>query len=695
MRLFLGDTCWEKLFLLPKKVQKKVVEFQDKFKKNPYGHAINLEPIAGFKDGNMRTARIGDDYRAIIGLLPNDDYCLLYVDHHDEAMQWARNKRFERNKMTGTIQVVPILTTAEPASTVSATETSQPLPFAAYSDEQLLKIGVPENLLALVRGIRDLEDLDKNEDNLPADVFEHLFDLLDEKNIDQIIAEIEEGRNASDDAQNANNKSHFIEITGENELEKYLDGDFEKWQIFLHPTQRVLVESDYKGSVKVTGGGGTGKTVAALHRLKRLSEGAPRKSVLYTTYTKALIRNVRQKIRNLHVNEDACVIDNIDGLLSEVASKYGIKPKGWNVLDYIKVDYGKTKNQEIWEDIVDNNLTAFDADFLYQEYLDVIAYNNITDLKAYLRQPRRGRSKALSVKQRMEIWKLVEMYVAEKKEQHYFDRSELFNITANYLNNNGIHPFAHIIADEIQDFSNPELRFLRALTPEGPNDLFMVGDPYQRIYNNRQINFSSVGINVRGKRSRRLKVNYRTTEEIKRQAVSVVKGCAYDNFDGEAEKLDGYVSLMHGPQPEYYVYPSPQEEQNAVLKFIKECHEGGISYKDIAIANPRRDGLRDFQSSLHISGIPYKNLENSDNGDVDGIVLSTMHNMKGLEFKVVIITGINHNSFPSKPYNWNGMDKREQTNHMMNQRSLMYVAITRAMQKVLITGVGEKSELLK
>ena len=695
MRLFLGDTCWEKLFLLPKKVQKKVVEFQDKFKKNPYGHAINLEPIAGFKDGNMRTARIGDDYRAIIGLLPNDDYCLLYVDHHDEAMQWARNKRFERNKMTGTIQVVPILTTAEPASTVSATETSQPLPFAAYSDEQLLKIGVPENLLALVRGIRDLEDLDKNEDNLPADVFEHLFDLLDEKNIDQIIAEIEEGRNASDDAQNANNKSHFIEITGENELEKYLDGDFEKWQIFLHPTQRVLVESDYKGSVKVTGGGGTGKTVAALHRLKRLSEGAPRKSVLYTTYTKALIRNVRQKIRNLHVNEDACVIDNIDGLLSEVASKYGIKPKGWNVLDYIKVDYGKTKNQEIWEDIVDNNLTAFDADFLYQEYLDVIAYNNITDLKAYLRQPRRGRSKALSVKQRMEIWKLVEMYVAEKKEQHYFDRSELFNITANYLNDNGIHPFAHIIADEIQDFSNPELRFLRALTPEGPNDLFMVGDPYQRIYNNRQINFSSVGINVRGKRSRRLKVNYRTTEEIKRQAVSVVKGCAYDNFDGEAEKLDGYVSLMHGPQPEYYVYPSPQEEQNAVLKFIKECHEGGISYKDIAIANPRRDGLRDFQSSLHISGIPYKNLENSDNGDVDGIVLSTMHNMKGLEFKVVIITGINHNSFPSKPYNWNGMDKREQTNHMMNQRSLMYVAITRAMQKVLITGVGEKSELLK
>lgn len=697
MRLFLGDTCWDKLFQLPKKVQKRVVEFQKKFKENPHGHAVNLEPIADFKDDNMRTARIGDDYRAVIGILPDDDYCLLYVDHHDEAMRWAKNKRFERNKVTGTIQVIPVVSdgsTKQENITENVT-TDAPMPFATYSDEQLLKIGVPKNLIGLVRGISDLEDLDKNEKNLPSDVFEHLFDLLDEKDIDEIIAEIEEGRRGTDDeTQNANNKSHFIEITGENELEKYLDGDFEKWQIFLHPTQRVLVESNYKGSMKVTGGGGTGKTVAALHRLKRMSEGAPRRSVLYTTYTKALIRNVKQKIHNLHVNEDACVIDNIDGLLSGLSAEYGVKPKGWNVLDYIKVDYGKTKNQEIWENIVENNLTSFDTDFLYQEYLDVIAYNNITDMKSYLRQPRRGRSKALSVKQRMEVWKLVEQYVEEKQEQHYFDRSELFNKMAEYLNENNIHPFEHIIADEIQDFSNPELRFLRALAPEGPNDLFMVGDPYQRIYNNRQINFSKVGINVKGKRSRRLKVNYRTTEEIKRQAVSIVKGCTYDNFDGEAEKLDGYVSLMHGPKPEYKIFSTAEDEHHAVLDFLRECHDSGIAYKDMAIANPKRDGLREFQSVLHISHIPYQNIENDDTNDKDGVVLSTMHNMKGLEFKVVVITGINKRSFPYKPYNWSSMDKREQNNHIMNQRSLMYVAITRAMQKVLITGVGEKSELM-
>ena len=693
MRIYLGDTCLQRLFDLPKKVQKKVIEFQTKFKENPHSHAINLESISTFIDDSIKTARIGDDYRAIIGCLPDDDYCMLYVDHHDEAMRWAENKRFEQNQYTGAFQVIPVVTGTEQVH--DFVPQVEELPFAEYSDEQLLKIGVPSDSLALVKSIKNLDELDSNEKNLPADVFEHLFDLLDEKNIEQVIAEIEEGKNTDGDAANsANNKSHFIEITGENQLEEYLDGDFERWQIFLHPSQRILVDSNYKGSIKVTGGGGTGKTVAALHRLKKLATNAPKKSVLYTTYTKALITNVKSKIKKLGVNENACVILNIDALLDELAKKYGIKQTGWNVLDYINVGFGKTKAQVIWDDIVTNNLTSFEPDFLHQEYLDVILYNNVETLEQYLHQPRIGRTKSLSIKQRKEIWRLVEQYVETKKQGHYFDRSELFNLVAAHLKSTGESPFAHIIADEIQDFSNPELRFLRALVPESANDLFMVGDPYQRIYNNRQINFGKVGINVRGKRSRRLKVNYRTTEEIKRQAVSIVQGCTYDDFDGEAETLNGYVSLMHGPKPEYIIYGSASEERNGVLEFVEECRDNGIAFKDIAIACRKRDDLRDVQSALHIAGVPYQNIDNNSASDTNGVILSTLHSMKGLEFKVVVIMGIDKNSFPSKPYNWSGLTKKEQTNHLMNQRSLLYVAITRAMQMVRITGVGDKSELL-
>ncbi len=168
MRIYLGDDCLAKLFELPKKVQKKVIEFQTKFKENPYGHAINLESIASFIDDSIKTARIGDDYRAIIGCIPgNEDYCMLYVDHHDEAMRWAQNKRFEQNQYTGAFQVIPVVT-VQPVTQVIASQ-EEPLPFSSFSDEQLLKIGIPNDLLALVRSIRNLDDLDSNEKNLPAD----------------------------------------------------------------------------------------------------------------------------------------------------------------------------------------------------------------------------------------------------------------------------------------------------------------------------------------------------------------------------------------------------------------------------------------------------------------------------------------------------------------------------------------------
>ena len=80
------------------------------------------------------------------------------------------------------------------------------------------------------------------------------------------------------------------------------------------------------------------------------------------------------------------------------------------------------------------------------------------------------------------------------------------------------------------------------LVQEGRNDLFLTGDPIQRIYSGRKINFGAAGINVRGVRSRRLKINYRTTEPIKRVAVSVVKGQTFDDMDGGTESIKGYVN---------------------------------------------------------------------------------------------------------------------------------------------------------
>lgn len=687
MKLYLGDKCWDKLFELPKNVQLRVRDFQKKFKENPFSPAINLEKIATFEDDSLRTARIDDTYRAIIGVASGDTYCLLYIDHHDEAMRWAQHKRFAWNSYTNSFQVTSV--TFEDVVKQQENDVQQTA-FSKYSDEQLLRIGVPEHQLALVRSIKDMDDLDKAEASLSGDVFEYLFYLMEEgTNIDNIITEVEAGKEQDGDST-INNKRNFIEITDDEELERVIAEGTEKWQIFLHPSQRLLVEKSYAGSLKVTGGGGTGKTVAAIHRLKKLTDKGSIKSVLYTTFTRTLIKNISSRVRAMGIKSENCVIENIDKLALDMARSYGLIPQTATVLDY---GPSSRKSEDIWDSIIADNLSQFDTNFLKREYLDVIVYNNNKTIDEYYRQSRTGRTQPVNRKQRAEIWNLVEQYIARKKESLLYDRNEIFNLIANYLNENGIHPFKHVIADEIQDFSNTELRFLRALVAEGPDDLFLVGDPYQRIYNNRKIAFSQVGINVRGKRSKRLRVNYRTTEEIKKAATNVVKGCSFDDFDGSPESLAGYVSLMHGDRPEYKVYGNRNEEIAAIIDFVRMCRENGIEYKDIVVASYIKDSIKPVQDALHRNNIPYRNLMNEGTGNENGVNLSSFHNMKGLEFKVVILSDVNKKTFPYLPYGFEELDEIEKKNYLMNQKALMYVAITRAMQKVLITGSGTRAEL--
>lgn len=681
MRLFISDNCWDEIIDLPKKIQTRVKEFQRKFKENPYGHNINLEKITQFKDQSMRTVRLNDEYRAIIGVLPGNEFCLLHIDHHDEAMEWAKNKKFVWNDYIGSFQIIPVVESAETKNEQKEIYSSETVSlYANIKDEQLLKLGVPYESFSIVRSIMDLNDLDAKQSLLPDDVFERLFYLSDgDMTVDEVIADIEAGK--INERNSANNKRRFVEISGDNALEEIIDGDIQKWQIFLHPSQRMLVDSDFTGTVKVTGGGGTGKTVAALHRLKKLSEKGEDKSVLFTSYTTTLIDNIKDRLAPLGVNMAAATVNNIDVIGVDLGKQYGLLDK-LNV----NLDYDATK--AVWRKVADENLSEFSADFLASEYTDIIAFNNIKSEGEYRKVSRIGRGKPISPKQRKAVWSLVEDFRQKRKDMGIIDRSDLFNLLSDYLNDNNIRPFKHVIADEIQDFSNPELRFLRSLVAEGRNDLFLVGDPYQRIYNTKGINFTSAGINIRGKRSRRLKINYRTTEEIKRAATALVKGIEYDDFDGEQETLKGYLSLMHGQRPEYQIFDSREKEISFIIETIKECVKSGMHYNDIVLGCQFKDAHRTYQSALHEQGIPYRNI--NGNGSKDGVVLSSLHRMKGLEFKVVIIADVNDRTFNYIPQSIDQTDVLAMRSLEQSRRSLMYVAITRAMQKVLITGIGTK-----
>jgi Superfamily I DNA and RNA helicases len=706
MRLFLSDSFFDKFTELPRNIQQGVREFQKKFRENSTSGSIHLESITQFRDSSLRSARVTGEYRAILGSLGQDNYMLLYVDKHDQAYRWAQNKRLVWNEHTQSCQIIPVsIEHTEDINTFHSEDNALTSKDQEIKDilfevetEKLLKIGIPEELITFVRTIKDLNDLDKAEDKLPQDAYENLFSVFDGECIEDIIEEMEAGKAKAgeDTLLSNNNKRRFIELTDDECLAQIMEEGMEKWQLFLHPSQSKMVYNDYKGTTKISGSAGTGKTIAALHRLKHLCEEQDA-HILFTTYTTSLMNNITKLVEKMRIPSQRYDLNNIDKILRQVAEENHVLPNGFDILDYGSDNDEKAK--ALWQEVLDSEVSEFNEDFLHSEYIDVIIYNNNKDLKSYLVQARTGRTKALSRKQRVEIWRLKEKYEALKSMRHKVDRMELFNTTANYLIINNIHPYTHIIADEFQDFSNPELRFLRALVKEGRNDLFLTGDPYQRIYSGRRINFSVAGINVRGKRSQKLKVNYRTTEEIKRMAVSVVKDQKYDDLDGGEENNKGYISLVHGERPSYKVFNSSSDEVRQVLHYIKICEAEGIQTKDICIASKTRALYKDIQDELHRNNIKYCEVKNGDRkGDKDGISFSTFHSLKGLEFRVVMLVGVTERSMPSivsSNYPFMEMDNAEQKEYLANIRSLLYVAITRARQIVFITGYGEATGLLE
>jgi len=687
MKLFLYDKFMDAFVKLNKGTQKKVMEFKRKFKENTRSAAIHLEPISDFKDDTLRTARIDQKYRAIIKVGENESYYLLWVDNHDEAMDWARNKRFVWNSNTNSMQIFANEETveAEQEKRKSGQDDPSNQLLDSYKNEELEAIGIPAALLPSVRKIADLDDLEALEDYLPRDAFENLFYLLEGEPIDRIIQEVQEGAKLIDNTSN-NNARSFIEVLDDDVLEKALEGEFEKWRHFLHPSQKILVSSHYKGSIKVSGGAGTGKTIAALHRLKYLAQNkADNRPILFTTYTKALTSNLNKLASSMGVNSSKAMITNFDKLAFDLSSSTGIRKENEKV-----AFSGDRTFQDIWDDLVDEFPTRFGAEWFFREYEDIVLHHDVTTVEDYLKVPRTGRGKAIGRRMRIEVWAMMERFKLKKKGLwHVY---ELYNeLARHYSGSDARRPFSHAIVDELQDLSNIELRLLRALVDVGPNDLMLVGDPMQSIYK-RNINFSKVGIHVRGKRSKRLRINYRTTEEIKKVAMSVINDVRFDDFDGGEESKKGYVSLIRGHRPIYKLFARKQEELDHICNSISELLEGGeVLPSEIAIGCRKRSGVKEFESTLHKANIPHFFMDGEKQiGNKNGVVTLTMHNLKGLEFKHVFLVQVNNETAPLKLPRQQHSPEEEQQN-LKSEKSLHYVAASRAIQSLTISGFGKPS----
>lgn len=554
---------------LPRQKQGKVTEFFNKFRNDPTHPGINFEKINEGIDKNICSVRIDDTYRGIIVREPESNvYILLWVDHHDEAYAWAKRKKCSINKLTGSVQIFDVQEVIEEQNTID-----EPALFASISDEVFERIGLPEEQLPMIKAIKTLEGLHSLKAAIPEDAFEGLEWLGNgfsaEEVLDTLYPEIERVEvNENDFAaalQTDASKKSFVIVDGEEELQAIMQEPLEKWRIFLHPTQRKVVGKKFNGPARVLGGAGTGKTVVAMHRAKMLASNLNSDGkILFTTYTKNLAEDIKDNLRKICSAEEMKKIDiiNLDAWVSNFLRRQGYE---YQIVYDEEVD-------KAWRDAIAiaGGELSFVENFYKDEWVKVVQAQEVYDKVAYCKAPRIGRGVRLDRKVRMQIWDVFEEYQNIMNEKLQRDVETAMYECRKILENKRLTgQYTSIIVDEGQDLSPSAYRLLRALAgDEHQNDIFIVGDSHQRIYRNKAV-LSKCGINVRG-RSSYLRINYRTTEEIRKFAFGLLNGVSFDDLDEDYDNGKGCQSLTHGDKPEIKEFATPEEELDYLVSRIHE-----------------------------------------------------------------------------------------------------------------------------
>lgn len=688
---------------IPRSQQRKVRDFVTRFQIDPTLASINYEPLNDVLDERVRTARIDLAYRAVI-LHPQqgDVYVLVWVDHHDEAMAWAERKRFEVNPVTGALQVLDTEMLAEPPAPMLAKKAPQRTLaeyalFETFSDEDLLRTGLPHALLPSVRALGTAADLDALQAYLPEEVFETLYWVAHlGYSIDQALNEVSRAAQPvqvdPDDFATAldrpDSRRRFAFVDSPEELLEILNAPLEKWRIFLHPSQAYLVKRHFNGPARVLGGAGTGKTVVAMHRARHLARDVftgKTDRILFTTFTRNLAANIQQNMENLCGPErERIEIVNLHAWAVRFLRSQGYRVE---VAEDREVD-------ECWRNAVaaqgDGGLGAA---FLRSEWRFVIQGQDIHNRNDYFQTLRAGRGERLSRPQRAAVWAVFEEYRRQLEALGKMEWMDVIWETRLCLEQKGaILPYRAIVVDETQDLHPEELRLLRRMVPVGPNDLFFVGDGHQRIYG-RPVVLGHCGIDIRG-RGHRLRINYRTTEEIRDWASAILSGESIDDLDGGLDTQQEYRSLLHGLPPECCGFATPTEEEMFVVQRLRDLLDMAPP-ESICIVARTHSPLRErFIPALRRADINYLLLEGDTREHAgSGVRLATMHRVKGLEFSHVLIVDAGAERLPLL-YGIETDNPAEQADALLQERCLLHVAASRARETLTVIWSGRASPLM-
>lgn len=667
---------------------------------------LHLETYTGVqKDPRARTIRLGDNHRGIV-LVPEgtDQIILVDVLPHKEADRWMANSEFKVNAATGALEVVNAGAIAEQTEALTASaseplEAEKPLLFSHRNDKDFVQLGIDDALLPVLRLLQTDAQLESLLLALPVSQAETLIQLTGDDTVEKIYVDIAGNINPESidptDLVAAitapASQAHFHVVTDQDDLADVLARPLAQWRTYLHHSQREIAYRDtYNGPVRVTGGAGTGKTVVAMHRAKALAESLPTRAgspILFTTFSRNLAQSIERDLHLLGGSDLLDVVDviNVDRLASQIVKEHDGR--------FPKVVEGELL-RDLWESKVLELGFDFSPTFAIQEWEQVVLAQGLDSREQYFRASRAGRGVRLDRRQRADVWKVIEAATQEMESRGLRTHVWIAARAAGYLQQERVKPYRHVIVDEAQDLHEAQWRLLRAAVEEGPNDLFIVGDAHQRIYGRRS-SLSRVGINIRG-RSRRLRINYRTTRQILRWSLAVLGEADYDDLDEGTERQDiaGYHSFLDGAEPTTVGFTTKGDMIEGLVEQITRWIDDGVDERDIAVVARTKGTFQAIETALKNAGVMAAQL-GPDLVEVDGVALGSMHRMKGLEYRCVAIIDASAIELPNEHFLTARADDPVQRDaDILGERSLLYVAATRAREDLWVAWSGKPSQFL-
>lgn len=691
MEFRIADTFTDSLAKLTSQEQKAVKTTAFDLQLNPASVGMRFHKLDRAKDPNFWSVSVNMDIRLIVHRT-DTSLLLCYVDHHDNAYTWASRRKIERHPSTGAAQLVEVRETIEEvrsdqwlgASDLSSQQSSatshQPL-FPNISTDDLLSYGIPIEWLTDVKSATE-DTLFDIADHLPQEAAEALLELATGgKPQRPIPLSVDIDPFSHPDAQR-----RFRVMSNVEELERALEFPWEKWTVFLHPSQRSLVERAYNGPARISGSAGTGKTIVGLHRAVFLARQHPTAQLLLTTFSPALANALQIKLNRLVGNAPdlnrrirVCAIQEM--ALELYTAAFG-SPQ---IADPQQV---RSRLVEIAATVPDLRISE---SFLWSEWNDVVDAWQLDTWEAYRDVPRLGRKTRMGGKRRELFWDVFQQLLTWLDEHQQVTWSGIFRRITDHLSATGDYPFDFAIVDEAQDMGIAELRFLAALGQQRPDSLFFTGDLGQRIFQ-QPFSWKSLGVDIRG-RSQTLTINYRTSHQIRAAADRLLPPEIAD-VDGNLELRRSTVSVFNGPVPVVRIYDDPATEIAAVGEWIADRLQTGMQPEEIGVfVRDYPQMARAIAAITQAGAIPIE-LDDQTAFAEGHIAVSPMHLAKGLEFRAVVVMACDDEVLPLQERIDDVSDESDLEEVYNTERHLLYVACTRARDYLLISGVDPASEFL-